>query len=120
MKFKFSEVLDKLFGETIKIDADKIYLPISFTITLCMTTIFFFDHFRINILGLASHFSLGLIVFPLTFTLSNIMQDRHGRLFTNTVVRYAFIADCVFVFCGYILTHVGEREDYFSVFKQIH
>lgn len=113
------KMLDKLFGETIKFETDKVYLPIFFTIILCMTTVFFFDHIRIDLLGETLHFSVGLIVFPLTFTLSNIIQDRYGRLFANTVVRYAFIIDCIFVFCGYALTYIGNREDYFSVFKEI-
>jgi uncharacterized PurR-regulated membrane protein YhhQ (DUF165 family) len=112
-------ILDKLFGETIKSETDRIYLPIYFTITLCMTTVFFFDHDTFDLFGEPLHFSVGLVVFPLTFTLSNIIQDRYGRLFTNTVIRYAFLADCIFVFCGYALTYIGNREDYFSVFRQI-
>ena len=118
MKWAF-DIIDKLFGETIKYETDRIYLPIFFTTTLCMTTVFFFDHVTFNLFGEPLHFSVGLVVFPLTFTLSNIIQDRHGRLFTNTVVRYAFLADCIFVFCGYALTYIGNREDYFSVFSEI-
>jgi len=113
------KILNKLFGETIKSETDRIYLPIFFTITLCMTTVFFFDHVTVDFLGEPLHFSVGLVVFPLTFTLSNIIQDRYGRLFTNTVIRYAFVADCIFVFCGYALTYIGNREDYFSVFSEI-
>lgn len=113
------KLLDKLFGQTIKSEADKVYLPMFFTTTLCMTTIFFFDHISFNIFDEPIHFSVGLILFPLTFTLSNIIQDRYGRLFTNTVVRNAFISDCIFVFCGYALTYIGNRGDYFSVFSEI-
>lgn len=114
-----SDILDKLFGETIKSETDKIYLPLFFTITLCITTMFFFDHVTFDLFGEPLHFSMGLIVFPLTFTLSNVIQDRYGRLFTNTVVRYAFLTDCILVFCGYALTYIGNREDYYSVFSEI-
>lgn len=109
-----SKTLDKLFGETIENGADKIYLPILFTITLCTTTLFFYNHKTINVNEINIHFSLGLIVFPLTFTIINIIQDKYGRLFANTVVRYAFIADLFLVFLGY-----GERVDYRSVYDEI-
>ncbi len=50
------KILDKLFGETIKSEADRIYLPIFFTITLCMTTVFFFDHVTVDLFGRPLHF----------------------------------------------------------------
>lgn len=114
-----SKTLDKLFGETIENGADKIYLPILFTIILCTTTLFFYNHKTINLNEINIHFSLGLIVFPLTFTIINIIQDKYGRLFANTVVRYAFIADLFLVFLGYTLSIIGERVDYRSVYDEI-
>ncbi|WP_407712575.1 VUT family protein [Citrobacter koseri] len=89
-----------------------------FTIILCCTTLFFFDHKELAYGEHAIHFSVGLIVFPLTFTISNVLQDRYGKLYANTVTRYAFICDLVLVSIAYILCNIGDRNDYFSVYKQ--
>lgn len=119
MKISIKAPLDKLFGETLDTGKNKISMPIIFTIILCTTTVFFFDHRTINIGDSKIHFSLGLIPFPLTFTIINLIQDRYGRLFANTVVRYAFFADLLFVLVGYSLSQLGERNDYLTVYKEI-
>lgn len=115
---KVVNTLDHVFGETIKTSHDKIFLPMLFTIILCCTTLFFFDHKEISVAGFTIHFSVGILVFPLTFTISNILQDKYGKLYANTVTRYAFICDLILVCIAYILCHFGDRSDYFTVFKQ--
>lgn len=115
---KVVNALDHVFGETIKTSHDKIFLPMLFAIILCCTTLFFFDHREISVFGHAIHFSVGILVFPLTFTISNVLQDKYGKLYANTVTRYAFICDLILVCLAYVLCNLGDREDYFSVFKQ--
>lgn len=115
---KIAQIVDHVFGETIKTKHDKIFLPMLFTIILCTTTLFFFDHREIDLLGFTVHFSVGLLVFPLTFTISNILQDNYGKLYANTVTRYAFICDLILVSLAYALCRFGDREDYFTVYKQ--
>lgn len=112
-------MLDKLFGETVDSDHGKVFLPLLFCIILCSSTLFFFDKKSFHLFGVPIVMSVGLIFFPLTFTITNLIQHRYGRLFANTVVRYGFIADAILVTIGYILIHVGDRQDYFSVYHQI-
>lgn len=111
-------ILDKLFGKTVD-DHGKIILPIMFCVILTSTTFFFFDYKNLDILGHKIHFSLGLLVFPLTFSLTNIMQHKYGELFANTAVRYGFLGDLLMVTIAYLLSSIGERQDYFTIYHQI-
>ena len=116
MKF---DILDRLFGQTIESGHSRIFLPILFCIILTSSTFFFFDYRSVNILGFKIHLSMGLIFFPATFTIVNIIQDLYGRLFANTVVRYGFLCDTIFVGIAYFLSYLGERTDYLSVYEQL-
>jgi uncharacterized PurR-regulated membrane protein YhhQ (DUF165 family) len=113
------EVLNKIFGQTIEHDHARVYLPILFCIVLTSSTFFFFDYRSVDILSVKIHFSMGLIFFPMTFTLVNIIQELYGRLFANTVVRYGFLCDAFFVAIAWLLSHIGERADYLSVYDQL-
>jgi uncharacterized PurR-regulated membrane protein YhhQ (DUF165 family) len=113
------KILDKLFGKTIETDHGRIYLPLLFCIILTSSTFFFFDHKSITLFNQTIHLSMGLIFFPLTFTIVNIIQEKYGKLFANTVVRYAFLCDTLFVCIAYFLAYVGERADYRSVYTQL-
>lgn len=114
-----SRILDKIFGETIETDQGKIYLPLLFCIALTSSTFFFFDHKTISFSGTSLHISMGLIFFPFTFSFVNIIQDKYGKLYANTVVRYGFLCDALFVLISYILANLGERTDYLSVYIQL-
>ncbi|ELQ9312403.1 VUT family protein [Serratia marcescens] len=116
MNLKF---LDRLFGQTIEAEKSKLFLPVLFCIILTSSTFFFFDYRSIDIVGFKIHLSMGLIFFPATFTIVNCIQDLYGKLFANTVVRYGFICDTIFVGIAYFLSYVGERSDYLSVYKQL-
>ncbi|WP_416414343.1 VUT family protein [Pantoea sp. App145] len=116
MKFN---VLDRVFGQTIEHDHAKIFLPVLFCIILTSSTFFFFDYRTVYIMGAKIHLSMGLIFFPVTFTLVNIIQDLYGRRFANTAVRYGFLSDAIFVAIAYLLSHIGERSDYLSVYEQL-
>lgn len=111
-------MLDKLFGKT-QDDHWKFIYPIAFTIFLTSTTFFFFDYRTIEVFGYPLHLSVGLLFFPVTFSLSNLMQYRYGVLFANTAVRYGFLGDLLFVMLAWLLSHIGERQDYLSVYNQI-
>ena len=113
-----SLMLNKLFGKT-QADHWVIIYPIAFTIFLTSTTFFFFDYKTIELFGYPLHLSVGLLFFPLTFSLSNLMQYRYGTLFANTVVRYGFLGDLCFVCIAWLLSHIGERQDYLSVYSEI-
>lgn len=114
MRFK---IFDVIFGETIDYGHGRIFLPVLFCIVLSSTTLLFFNHKTILIFGYPLHLSMGLIVFPLTFTLTNIMQELYGKLFANTAVRYGFLCDALLVFIAFVLSNLGERQDYFTVYK---
>ncbi|MFS1538378.1 MAG: VUT family protein [Candidatus Phlomobacter fragariae] len=60
---------------------------------------------------------MGLIVFPLTFSPTNIMQELYGKLFANTAVRYGLLCDILLVFLDFILSSLGEPQDYFQSIK---
>ena len=111
-------MLNKLFGKT-QPDHWVIIYPIAFTIFLTSTTFFFFDYKTIELFGYPLHLSVGLLFFPLTFSLSNLMQYRYGTLFANTVVRYGFLGDLCFVCIAWLLSHIGDRQDYLSVYSEI-
>jgi uncharacterized PurR-regulated membrane protein YhhQ (DUF165 family) len=63
--------------------------------------------------------SMGLVFFPFTFTIVNVIQERYGKLFANTAVRYGFLCDALFVSIGYLLANIGERVDFHSVYSQL-
>ncbi|RYV04136.1 hypothetical protein SOPP22_01675 [Shewanella sp. OPT22] len=111
-------MLNKLFGET-QSEHGRVIYPILFTILLTSTTFFFFDYRTVHIFGNELHFSVGLIFFPLTFSISNMMQYRYGMLFANTAVRYGFLGDLLFVGIAWLLSHLGERQDYLSVYREL-
>lgn len=112
------KILDKIFGETIDDDHGRIFLPVIFCIILSSTTLFFYNYKTLFVFGYPLHLSMGLIFFPLTFTLTNVMQEKYGKLFANTAVRYGFLSDAILIFLSYILSYYGERQDYYSVYKE--
>ncbi len=112
-------VIKLLFGE---IDLDKmpdILLAMLFFACLFSATCFFFDYHTINISNHLIHFPIGLLFFPATYVISNIIQDRSGRRMANTVVACGFFSDIVLVFMGWCIAYIGDRTDYFSVFNAL-
>lgn len=109
-------MLDKLFGKSTD-EHGRIIYPILFFVILTSTTFFFFDYINIQILGVHVHFSTGLILFPLTFSITNLMQYKYGPIFANTCVRYGFLGDLLLVIISFALCNIGERKDYGSVFN---
>jgi uncharacterized PurR-regulated membrane protein YhhQ (DUF165 family) len=111
-------MLKYLFGEC-ESNHGRISLPIFFCIILTSTTLFFYDHMTIVLFRHNIHVSVGLIFFPFTFTITNIMQYKYGKIFANTAVRFSFIGDVLLVSIAFLLSSIGEREDYFSVYKEV-
>ncbi len=82
-------------------------------------TCFFFDAHKIAIFGTIIQFPVGLVFFPLTFALSNIIQDKLGKNVANSLVLAGFIFNNLLVFGSYFLASIGDRLDYFTVFKDM-
>lgn len=94
-------------------------LVVGYFCSLFISTCFFFDSKKIEIFHIIIQFPIGLIFFPLTFGISNILQDIYGKLITNTVIATSFIFDTVLVFGGLFLAWMGDRNDFWTVFKDI-
>lgn len=94
-------------------------LVVGYFCSLFISTCFFFDSKKIEIFHIIIQFPIGLIFFPLTFGISNILQDIYGKLITNTVIATAFIFDTILVFGGLFLAWMGDRNDFWTVFKDI-
>ncbi len=94
-------------------------LALAFFISLFSATCFFFDSHQVHIFGYAVHFPVGLLFFPLTYVVSNIVQDRSGRSAANTMVACSYGADIILVMMSWVIAHAGDRADYLSVFKDL-
>lgn len=114
-----SAAINLVFGEIKLKKAIDIFLILMFFISLFSATCFFFDTRAIVFLGHQIHFPVGLLFFPATFVISNIIQDRSGREAANTVVACCFLADLMLVGMGWVIAHVGDRADYLTVFQDL-
>ncbi|MCF6777285.1 VUT family protein [Thiotrichales bacterium 19X7-9] len=112
-------VINYLFGEIEKKKFVEFFLCLLFFISLFSATCFFFDHKELNIWDYKINFPVGLLFFPLTFVISNIIQDFYGKKTANTVVACSFIADILLVAISLIIASVGDRNDYYTVFKDL-
>ena len=113
------KIIKFLFGEIDKNHITDIMLCLLFFVTLFSTTCFFFDSHKMSILGYVIYFPVGLLFFPATYVISNIIQDRSGRAYANTVVASAFLSDAILVGIGFITSHAGDRMDYLTVFNNL-
>lgn len=119
MKNKFNYLIHHLFGEIDNsIFADTI-INLLFFISLFSATCFFFDAHVISFFGYNIHFPVGLIFFPATFVLSNIIQDRKGRKSANTIVACCFLADLTLVLMSWLIANIGDRDDFYTVFNEV-
>ncbi len=94
-------------------------LIIGYFISLFSTTCFFFDTHQFELFGSVQQLPIALTFFPLTFALSNIIQDKFGRRVANTLILTSFIFDTLLVFGGLFLAWIGDRVDYWTVFKDM-
>ena len=104
------------------LDTDKLKeycLVVGYFVSLFSATCFFFDTRQFVMFGLPQQLPIGLIFFPLTFAFSNILQIRLGRRAANSLILTAFIFDTLLVFGGLFLAWLGDRNDYWTVFKDM-
>lgn len=105
-----------------KVDTGKLKeysIVIGYFSALFSSTCFFFDSHQIKIFNIVMQFPIGLMFFPLTFAFSNILQDKFGKLVTNSLIMTGFIFDTLLVFAGLFLAWIGDRKDYWTVFKDM-
>ncbi|MGV3278688.1 VUT family protein [Rickettsiales bacterium LUAb2] len=92
-------------------------LILGYFLSLASATLFFFDVHRATLFDKLIELPVGLIFFPLTFAFSNIIQDRYGKIVANSVTLLVFIFDTILVLVGLFMSSLGDRQDYWSVFK---
>ncbi len=113
------KIISKIFI-TLNIEKFKEYcLVVGYFTSLFSATCFFFDAHQFKLFGLPQQLPIGLTFFPLTFALSNIIQDKFGVKAANSLVLTAFIFDTLLVFGGLFLAWIGDREDYWTVFRDM-
>lgn len=112
-------VVKILFGEVSVNRATDVFLTLLFFISLFSATCFFFDSKAVTLFGYEIHLPIGLLFFPATYVISNIIQDRNGRQYANTVVAFSFLADVILVGMFWVMAHLGDRIDYFTVFNAL-
>ncbi|MCE2705519.1 MAG: VUT family protein [Proteobacteria bacterium] len=112
-------MLNQIRGK-INLDKFKEYcLVLGYFISLFITTCFFFDTHQFKMVGTIQQLPIGLTFFPITFGISNIVQYKYGRVAANSLVFAGFIFDTLLVFGGVFLAWVGDRADYWTVFKDL-
>lgn len=94
-------------------------LILGYFTALFSATCFFFDAHKMALFGTIIQFPVGLVFFPLTFAFSNIIQDRIGKKAANSLVLAGFIFNNLLVFGSFFLASIGDRFDYFTVFKDM-
>lgn len=94
-------------------------LVVGYFASLFSATCFFFDAHQFEMFGLPQQLPIGLTFFPLTFALSNIIQYKFGKRVANSLILTAFIFDTLLVFGGLFLAWIGDRNDYWTVFKDM-
>lgn len=114
-----TKVIKILFGEVSANKAVDVLLTLLFFISLFSATCFFFDSKAVTLLGYEIHLPVGLLFFPATYVISNIIQDRNGRQYANTVVAFSFLADVILVGMLWVMAHLGDRSDYSTVFNAL-
>ena len=105
------------------IDTDKLKeycLVVGYFAALFSSTCFFFDAKQSVLFGITFQLPIGLTFFPITFALCNIIQDKYGKRAANSLVATAFIFDTLLVFGGLFLAWLGDRNDYWTVFKDMY
>jgi len=113
------QMLNQIRGK-INLDKFKEYcLVLGYFISLFITTCFFFDTHQFKMVGTIQQLPIGLTFFPITFGISNIVQYKYGRVAANSLVFAGFIFDTLLVFGGVFLAWVGDRADYWTVFKDL-
>lgn len=117
--FNGTKMVKFLFGKVDKHNFVDILLPLLFFVCLFSTTLFFFDSRLVTIFGYSIHLPIALTFFPATYIISNVVQDRKGRTYANTVVFSGFLVDIILVAMCWVLAHIGNRADYFSVFNAL-
>jgi uncharacterized PurR-regulated membrane protein YhhQ (DUF165 family) len=93
-------------------------LIIGYFISLFSTTCFFFDTHQFELFCSVQQLPIALTFFPLTFALSNVIQDKFGRRVANSLILTSFIFDTLLVFGGLFLAWIGDRADYWTVFNR--
>ncbi|MGV3278024.1 VUT family protein [Rickettsiales bacterium LUAb2] len=94
-------------------------LVLAYFVCLFITTCFFFDAHKVEVLGYTIQLPIALTFFPLTFAISNIIQDKFGKVAATSLTFLAFTFDTLLVFGAVFLASIGDRSDYWTVFKDM-
>lgn len=92
---------------------------LGYFVCLFITTCFFFDTHKIVLDNVTIQLPICLTFFPITFALSNVIQDKFGKGASTSLVLLSFIFDTLLVFGGLFLAYIGDRIDYWTVFKDM-
>lgn len=95
------------------------FIIFTYFIALFSTTCFFFDTHKVTLFGSVIQLPVAITFFPITFALSNVIQDKFGPRATNSLMLASLTFDTLLVFAGFFLASVGDRADYWSVFRDM-
>ncbi|MBX9702945.1 MAG: VUT family protein [Rickettsiales bacterium] len=94
-------------------------LFIMFFVSLTVTTISILNVYNLNFMGSSITVAPGIIFFPLTFIISNIIQEEYNQEVANTVVFTALWADGIMVSMLCFIGILGENQKYYDVFTPL-
>jgi uncharacterized PurR-regulated membrane protein YhhQ (DUF165 family) len=87
-----------------------------FMVSLTSATIGIRDVHNFVMFGIHLTFTVGVIFFPLTFVISNIIQEEYDIDTANTVVFSALLTDLIMVSMLYLIAFFGDSKSYHSIF----
>ncbi len=90
-----------------------------FFISLTSATLSVLDVRNFEFEGYSLSFAVGLLFFPLTFVISNFIQDRYDIRTANTVVFTALVADGALMLMLYITSSLGESQSSYVVYSPL-
>ncbi|MBK2124555.1 VUT family protein [Fangia hongkongensis] len=90
-----------------------------FFISLTSATLSVLDVRNFEFEGYSLSFAVGLLFFPLTFVISNFIQDRYDIRTANTVVFTALVADGALMLMLYITSSLGESQSSYAVYSPL-
>ncbi len=108
-----------LFGEIDEENFIDILLCLLYFIASFSATCFFFDSHQVKLFGYSIHFPVGVLFFPATYVLSNIIQDRKSRSYANSVIVSVFLSNTLLVGMSVLIAYLGDRTDFWTVFNEL-
>lgn len=90
-----------------------------FYISLTSATLSVLDVHNFKAFGINFTFTVGLIFFPLTFVISNFIQDRYNIQIANTVVLVALASDGILMLMLHIMSSLGDSQASYTVYNPL-